>query len=109
MRCLATGLLLAAVAGGVGAAGVSPPKPRTHTVTIEGMRFEPATVTVARGDTIVWVNKDVVAHTATSAAAGFDSKIIPPGKSWRHRPAKKGRFDYVCSYHPTMVGVVQIK
>ena len=109
MRRLTILVLLAALAGGAGAAGSEPPKPRTHTVTIEGMRFEPATVTVARGDTIVWVNKDVVAHTATSATAGFDSKIIPPDKSWRHKAAKKGRFDYVCTYHPTMVGVVQVE
>lgn len=102
-------MLLAVMAAGSGAVGAAPPTPRTHTVTIEGMRFEPETITVAHGDTIVWVNKDVVAHTATSAGAGFDSKIIQPDKSWRHTLAKKGRFAYVCTYHPTMVGVVQVK
>ena len=35
-------------------------KAKTHTVTIEGMRFQPEVLTVARGDTIVWVNKDLV-------------------------------------------------
>jgi plastocyanin len=46
---------------GVGAS--EPPEPRTHTVTIEEMRFQPERLTVARGDTIVWVNKDLVPHT----------------------------------------------
>ena len=41
-------------------------EPETHTVTIEEMRFQPERLTVARGDTIVWVNKDLVPHTATS-------------------------------------------
>ena len=109
MRPLATIVLLATMAGGAGGVGAAPTKPRTHTVTMEGMRFNPDTLTVARGDTIVWVNKDVVAHTATSDAAGFDSKIIQPEKSWRYTAAKRGRFPYVCTYHPTMVGVVQVQ
>ena len=50
----------------------------TQTVTIEGMKFQPASVTVKRGDTVVWQNKDVVPHTAT-AAGKFDSKNIDGG------------------------------
>ena len=47
-----------------GIATGEPPDPRTHTVTIDGFRFQPERLTVARGDRIVWVNKDVVPHTA---------------------------------------------
>ena len=65
-------------------------KPKTHTVTIEGMRFQPETLTVAPGDTIVWVNKDLVPHTATSKAGGFDSKVIQADKSWRFTVRNKG-------------------
>ena len=36
------------------------PKPQTHTVTIEGMKFHPEALTVALGDTVVWINKDLV-------------------------------------------------
>jgi plastocyanin len=36
-------------------------KPVTHTVIIDGSRFEPETLSVMAGDTVVWVNKDVVA------------------------------------------------
>ena len=38
----------------------------------------------APGDTIVWVVKDLVPHTATSKAGGFDSKDIQADKSWRN-------------------------
>src|SRR5574337_1741687 len=31
-----------------------------QTVTIEGMRFQPDRLTAARGETVVWVNKDIV-------------------------------------------------
>ena len=48
---------------------------------MEGMRFHPDDLTVAPGETITWVNEDLVPHTATSKAAGFDSKEVEAGKS----------------------------
>jgi plastocyanin len=75
-------------------------KPVTHTVTIDAAQFSPAELEVRGGDTIVWVNKDILAHTATSASGGFDSKVIEAGKSWQLVARKKGDFPYVCSFHP---------
>jgi len=83
-------------------------KPATHTITITGMQFTPATLTIKPGDTVVWINKDIVAHTAT-AAATFDSRIIQPEKSWKMVFKKKGDYPYVCSYHPTMKGLLKIQ
>ena len=85
------------------------PRPKTHTVTMENMRFRPERVTVARGDTIVWVNKDLVPHTATSTAGGFDSQVIQAEKSWRITVRKKGDFPYVCTLHPTMTAMLRVK
>ena len=84
-------------------------KPQTHTVTMENMRFEPQSVTVARGDTVVWVNKDLVPHTATSKAAGFDSQVIQAGKSWRVTVRQRGDFAYLCTLHPTMTAILRVK
>lgn len=84
-------------------------KPATHTVTIDGTRFSPETLTVNVGDTIVWVNKDLISHTATSKAAGFDSLVIATGKSWKYAAGKKGQFPYVCTFHPTMKGMLRVK
>jgi plastocyanin len=82
----------------------------THTVTIEGMKFQPEELTVASGDVVVWVNKDLVAHTATSSEAGiFDSKLIAPDKSWTFTARKNGDFGYVCTYHPTMKAMLHVK
>ena len=57
----------------------------THTVTMDGTAFSPETLTVKRGDRVVWVNKDPFPHTATATSKAFDSKGIAPGKSWRAR------------------------
>ena len=85
------------------------PPAKTHTVIMEGMVFRPAEITLAAGDTIVWVNKDMVPHTATSSAAGFDSKIVEASKSWRYTFARAGDFEYVCSYHPAMTATVRVR
>jgi plastocyanin len=82
---------------------------KTHTVTIEGMRFEPAALTIRSGDSVVWVNKDMFPHTATSKAGGFDSEQIAASASWRHTFTKKGEFSYVCTLHPTMTAALKVR
>jgi plastocyanin len=89
------------VAGG--AAG----EPATHTVVIDGMQFRPAALRVQRGDRIVWVNRDLVPHTATSAH--FDSDTIAPGARWTHVAARTGTAPYVCRLHPTMSGSLNVE
>lgn len=110
-RGAALALLLFLFAGGVRleAEGASAArKPVTHTVTIDAARFSPAELTVKAGDTIVWVNKDLLAHTATAKDGGFDSKVIQPGKSWRFVAKRKGTFAYACSFHP-MNGTLTVR
>jgi plastocyanin len=83
--------------------------PRVHTVLIEGMRYQPEGLTVAAGDTVVWLNRDMVPHTATSASGSFDSNEIAPGKSWAHTVRSTGEFAYICTYHPLMKAVVRVR
>lgn len=81
-------------------AGAAARKPVTYTVTIDGARFSPADLRIAVGDSVVWVNKDILAHTATSAKPAFDSKVIAPGTSWRYTARRRGEFPYTCVFHP---------
>ena len=90
-------------------AGQTARKPKTHTVVIEGTTFAPASLTVASGDSVVWLNKDPFPHTATSKAGGFDSQVIAAGESWKYVARKKGDFAYLCTLHTTMKGVLQVK
>ena len=86
-------------------------KPAAHTVVIEGMQFKPATVNIRAKDSVTWINKDVVVHTATAAASvtpRFDSQLIGLGKSWTHAFTRVGVHDYVCTYHATMKGVIKV-
>lgn len=89
-------------------AGAAPAWCATHTIVIDGMRFQPATLNVQRGDRVVWVNRDLVPHTATAAGA-FDSGPIAPGASRALTMTQAGRHDYVCTLHPTMKASLVVK
>lgn len=79
------------------------------TVIIEGMKFTPQELTVKKGESITWENHDLVPHTVTSTDAPFDSKTIPPGKSWTFRARKSGKYSYSCVFHPVMSGSISIQ
>jgi plastocyanin len=106
---------VAVIALGLVLSGTSPralmqsAKPATHTIAIQTLEYEPKTITVKAGDSLVWVNKDPFPHTATSKAGKFDSRAIEAGKSWKHTPKTKGEFSYVCTLHPTMKAVVRVE
>jgi len=84
-------------------------KPATHVVTMEGLQFSPATLTVRRGDRITWVNKDLFPHTATGPKGTFDSASIPAGGSWTFVAGEAGTFAYTCTFHPTMKATLTVR
>jgi plastocyanin len=81
----------------------------THIITIENVKFNPETLTVRRGDHIVWVNNDLFPHTATARNRSFDSGSIAAGASWTYVMKSAGQVDYVCTLHPTMKGHLSIR
>jgi plastocyanin len=83
-------------------------KPVTHTVVMDGVKYTPEALTVKRGDTVVWVNKDPFPHTVTAKGA-FDSREIAAGKSWRWRARKSGDYAYTCTLHPNMNGTLKVE
>jgi plastocyanin len=76
--------------------------------------FEPATVTIAPGDTVRWTNKDPgTKHTATrkDAPDAFDSGLLGSGATFSHTFATAGTYPYVCTPHAKMgmTGTVVVK
>jgi len=100
-----TGLVLFMAAVGLATPAIAV---NTHTVVMDGTRFIPDTVTVKRGDRVVWVNKDPFPHTVTAARA-FDSKSIAAGDSWSYVARESGEFAYVCTLHPGMKGTLIVQ
>ena len=106
----AAGLVLALSGGGAvfephGAAPVA----KRHVVEIKGFGFEPAELTVAPGDTVVWINRDLVPHTATAEDEAWDSGTLGENASWQMIASAKGRHHYFCRFHPTMKSALVVE
>ena len=102
--------LLSVLAFGLGAAVVAA-EPATHIVTIESMHYSPEAIIVHPGDSVVFVNKDIVPHTATEQATkAFDSSIINAGEQWKLVvPDRPGTLHYRCLFHPLMKGSITVQ
>ncbi len=108
-RLLAAAGAAAVVAGlTVHCARAAPAAATAHSVRIDAFAFEPPMVTVELGDIVTWRNDDPVPHTVT-AKGDFDSGAIAAGREWRYTTVTRGRFDYVCSFHPTMKGTLIVR
>lgn len=86
----------------------NPALPRRHVVEIRGMAFVPEVLRVARGDTIVWVNRDIVPHTATAAPA-WDTGTLRQQERGVIVPNRAGRVRYRCTLHPSMTATLIIR
>ncbi len=81
----------------------------TKSVSIERLQFQPATLTIKRGETVVWNNADLFAHNVTAERGAFSSGEIGAGGSWKYRATRSGTFPYVCTLHPTMKGTLTVE
>lgn len=86
-----------------------PAEVRAHVVEIREFRFEPSNLVVSAGDTIRWINRDPVPHTATARDTTWDSGRIAAGGEWQMVATASRTADYFCVYHPTMTGTVRVQ
>jgi plastocyanin len=83
-----------------------PAQAETIQVTIDNLVFSPTAITAKAGDTITWINKDIVAHTAT-VRGGFDV-VIEANASASLVLKNSGIVEYYCRFHPNMTGQITI-
>ena len=77
-------------------------------VDIAKFLFAKKEITVAPGTTVVWTNRDETPHTVAAADKSFSSKGLDTNDTFEHTFAKEGDFDYICTVHPFMTGVVHV-
>lgn len=97
----------APVPGSGGGAGTG--AAQVHQVTLSNSHFQPATLELRAGDTVVWNNTDFIDHTATADDGSFDTGKIEGGKSKRTVLRKKGTIAYHCRYHSGMTGKLIVR
>jgi plastocyanin len=79
----------------------------TIQISMENLEIAPAEASAKVGDTIEWVNKDVLAHTATARNGDFDV-MMPPKKTTTFVLKKAGTIDYYCRFHPNMKATLTV-
>jgi plastocyanin len=81
-------------------------------VRISGFGFHPARIRARPGEVIAVTNDDQVTHTMTAVPGGvpdgrFSTGYVGPGRTVRIRaPREPGGYDFYCSIHPFMKGVL---
>ena len=89
------------------AAASAPACAATIQISMKDLEISPAVVAAKVGDTIEWINKDVLVHTATARNGDFDV-TLPPKKTANFVLKKSGTVDYYCRFHPNMKAVLNV-
>ena len=95
------------------AAPITTVPPPPVSVIIQGFAFSPASVTVPRGTTVTWTNRDPASHTIVNdgtsmfgAGQKFSSTPIGSGQSFSFTFTEAGTYPYHCGIHTTMHGTI---
>lgn len=82
--------------------------PHTYTIVVDKMKFGPLPAVLRKGDRIVWVNRDILRHSATAANHSFNVDLQPNAEAATVL-TKTGAIPFACRYHPGMRGVLQVR
>ena len=77
-------------------------------VTVAGMAFSPASVTVGLGESVTWTFQDATPHTTTSDQGFWDSGTRSGGATYSRAFTSAGTFAYHCTIHSMMRGKVAV-
>jgi plastocyanin len=122
-------LLLALIALAAAALAADPQRPAGPAATVRmtaAMRYDPPSVHVRAGDTVLWQNASSLTHTVTAdrtqarlaqsvslppGARPFHSGMIGPSGTWRYTFTTPGTYRYFCVPHETqgMTGTVVVE
>ena len=90
---------------------VNAPASAPQKITIGNFTFSPATIEVAAGTPLQWINEDDVPHIVVGVEKG--SPLKSPALDTDDRYAvvlsQPGTYHYFCSLHPHMTGTIIVR
>jgi plastocyanin len=91
--------------------GNESPGGETYNVAIDNFTFSPASVTISKGDTVMWTNNQAnTPHTIISDSGNeLGSGTLQQGQTYSHKFNNAGTYSYHCSIHPNMHGIVIVQ
>jgi plastocyanin len=77
--------------------------------------YIPGSIIIQSGEKVRWINTDVEVHTVTSGLLSspdrgkqFDSGLLNANQTFEHTFDKPGTYNYYCTVHPIMTGLVNV-
>lgn len=105
---LAIGLFSTSLAFGLSAQGALAAD-TTREVLTEGLNFNPSSLEVTTGTTVVWRNATGPTHRITEASQRFRSQPLSQGITFSHTFTNAGTYPYWCEIHPnSMKGEIRV-
>jgi plastocyanin len=78
-------------------------------VSMVGYEFQPPTVTIEAGGSVLWTNFDPEQHTATALDfQAWTTAVLSGGQTESVTFAEPGVYGYLCIIHPSMLGEVVV-
>ncbi len=102
-RTAISGLAAAPIAASIPGAALA----ATHQISIEGFKFNPAELSVAVGDTVVFTNNDGAPHTGTAEDKSWSTARLSKGQSEEVVISTAGDHPFFCQVHPNMKGLIK--
>ena len=90
-------------------AGFTPAFAKDVTVTITNFAFSPSTLTIAKGDTVTFVNADDTIHSVVADDGSFHSDGLDTNDKVTFTFANAGKIAYHCGLHPFMKGEIVVQ
>lgn len=113
LAALLMGILCAtALVSNSRSASAAPAASAKHSaIVIDNYKFQPAVLTVAKGTTVIWNNKDDDVHTIKSQGGPemFQSPGLQTGAQYKFTFSRPGTYHYICTVHPYMHGVIVVR
>jgi len=111
---LALALAVAGCSGSGSSAGTgdsegsnSGPQAGGTTVVEKGFAFNPASLEVAVGDTVTFINEDPAVHFVRIDGQNLGRQAQGESVTWKAEEA--GEYPYTCPIHPAMTGTIIVK
>ena len=89
-------------------AATLPARAATLEVSIKGMKFDPADLTISVGDSVTFTNLDGAPHTATADDGSFDTGRLKKGQSATVTFSTAGALPYHCEVHKAMKALITV-
>ena len=85
-------------------------KNQTYSVSIINFSFNPNSLTINKGDTVVWTNNDQVPHQVKGDnLSSLSAPVMSNGQTYSFTFSDSGTFSYHCAIHPTMKASITVK